>query len=440
MKNGENRREFLQKLGVISLATGAGTALPMTCFGQVSGAVLPYTKDTKLKIFNGRILTPYRNLSQGTIVVTGDKISAVSEGNIEVPGAIEIDAKGKNVSPGFIDLHVHGGGGHSFLDGSVNAFLSIAETHAKHGTTSMYPTALSGDKAELLKNLKLYEQADQQNKAGAQFLGVFLEGPYYSMEQRGAQDPRYIRDPNPEEYKDILSQTSVIKRWDSAPERKGALEFARYLQSQGVVPSMGHTNATYEEVLIAFENGYKIATHLYSGMAGVTRRDSFRFAGGVESAFLIDEMNVEVIADGRHLPASLLKLIYQIKGPEHISLVTDSMRAAGLPDGTESTLGSLENGIKVIVEDQVAKLPDRTSFAGSVATTDRLVRTMRTLADVSLQDAVRMITITPASIMGVADRKGSLVPGKDADIVIFGDDVQIDKTIIKGKVVYSNDQ
>jgi N-acetylglucosamine-6-phosphate deacetylase len=205
------------------------------------------------------------------------------------------------------------------------------------------------------------------------------------------------------------------------------------------VSSYGHTCAVYEDIIAAFENGCTIATHLYSGMAGVTRRDSFRFAGGVESAFLIDEMNVEVIADGRHLPASLLKLIYQRKGAEHIALVTDSMRAAGMPDG-ESILGSREKGLKVIVEDGVAKLPDRSSFAGSVATTDRLVRTMRELADVPLTDAVRMMTMSPANIMGVSDRKGSLVPGKDADILIFDDNIEISKTIINGNIVYDKNQ
>src|SRR5690606_11704868 len=206
--------------------------------------------------------------------------------------------------------------------------------------------------------------------------------------------------------------------------------------SKGVLPSMGHTSAVYEDVLVAYENGYTLATHLYSGMAGVTRRDSFRYAGGVESAFLIDEMSVEVIADGKHLPASLLKLIYQTKGPDRIALVTDSMRAAGMTEG-ESILGSREKGIKVIIYNGVAMLPDKSSFAGSVATTDRLVRTIRELAEVPITDAVRMMTSTPANIMGVSDHKGSLVPGKDADILIFDEDVQIDKTIIKGKIIYN---
>ncbi len=150
---------------------------------------------------------------------------------------------------------------------------------------------------------------------------------------------------------------------------------------------------------------------------------------------MIDEMTVEIIADGSHLPASLLKLIYKIKGADRIALVTDSMRAAGLPEG-ESILGSLENGMKVIVEDGVAKLPDRTAFAGSVATTDRLVRNMLNLTGVSLTEAIKMITLTPAAIMGVSDSKGSIVPGKDADIVIFDKDINVEMTIIQGKVMY----
>ncbi|HLU89304.1 MAG TPA: N-acetylglucosamine-6-phosphate deacetylase [Cyclobacteriaceae bacterium] len=433
----KNRRQFLQKLGLISLATSTGAALPMATFGQLDENTFGFKQGSaNLKIFNGRVITPYRILSQGTVVVKEGKIAEVTDKNIEVPGAIEIDAKGQYITPGFVDLHVHGGGGNSFLDGTVDAFLKVAEAHARHGTTSLYPTAVSGELEELYKNLDVFEQASKDNEFGAQMLGVFLEGPYYSMDNRGAQDPRYIRDPDPKEYMEILSRTSAIKRWDSAPERQGALEFARYIRSKGVLPSMGHTSAVYEDVMVAFENGYTLATHLYSGMAGVTRRDSFRFAGGVESAYLIDEMSVEMIADGKHLPASLLKLIYQTKGADKIAMVTDAMRAAGTSD-TESILGSREKGLEVIIYNGVAMLPDKSSFAGSVATADRLVRTVRELAEVPITDAVRMMTITPANIMGVSDRKGSLVPGKDADILIFDEDIQIDKTIIKGKIIYN---
>jgi N-acetylglucosamine-6-phosphate deacetylase len=389
----------------------------------------------KLKIINGRIITPYRIINGGTVLISGNTITAVSEGNIDVQDATVIDARGKYISPGFIDIHVHGGGGHDFMDGSEDAFLRIAETHVKYGTTAMVPTTLTSEKEGLLKTLDFYAQAHQKNTSGAQFLGMHLEGPYFAMNQRGAQDPRYIRDPDVEEYKEVLAYSDVIKRWSAAPELKGALAFGKYLKSKGVLAALAHTDAIYEEVVEAFENGFTLATHLYSAMSGVTRRNAYRYAGVIESAFLIDAMDVEVIADGIHLPPPLLKLAYKIKGADHIALITDAMRAAGMPEG-ESVLGNKDSGLKVIVEDGVAKLPDRSSFAGSVATADRLVWNMITMAGVPVVEAVRMISKTPATIMGVADRKGALVAGKDADVVIFDDQINIQTTIVNGNVVY----
>jgi N-acetylglucosamine-6-phosphate deacetylase len=390
----------------------------------------------QLKIYNGNIITPYRIITNGTLIVTGDTISAVAQGNIDVENAFEIDAKGQYIAPGFIDIHVHGGGGHDFMDGSETAFLKIAEAHAKYGTTAMLPTTLTSTQEQLLQTLALYESANEKNSNGAQFLGMHLEGPYFAMNQRGAQDPKYIRDPDPAEYNDILSRYSCIKRWSAAPELKGAIEFGRCLQSKGILTALAHTDAVYEEVIVAFENGYTLATHLYSAMSGVTRKNAYRYAGAVESAFLIDEMDVEIIADGIHLPPPLLKLVYKIKGANKTALITDAMRAAGMPEG-ESVLGNIDNGLKVIVEDGVAKLPDRSSFAGSVATADRLVRNMVFKADVPLPDAVKMMTATPARILKVSDKKGTLAAGKDADIVLFNSNIEIEMTIIKGRIVYN---
>jgi N-acetylglucosamine-6-phosphate deacetylase len=321
------------------------------------------------------------------------------------------------------------------MDGSETAFLKIAETHASYGTTAMAPTTLTSEKEGLLDTLALYEQANKKNVNGAQFLGMHLEGPYFSMNQRGAQDPSYIRNPDPKEYMDILARTNAVSRWSAAPELPGAIAFARYLRSKKILAALAHTDAIYEEVIEAFENGYTLATHLYSGMSGVTRKNAFRYAGVIESAYIIDEMDVEIIADGIHLPPPLLKLVYKIKGPDRTVLITDAMRGAGMPEG-ESMLGNLHTGIKVIVEDGVAKLPDRSSFAGSVATADRLVRNMITMAGVPLTDAVRMMTATPARIMGIGDRKGSLIAGKDADIVIFDENIIIRTTIVNGKMIY----
>ena len=390
-----------------------------------------------LKIFNGKVITSCRIIESGTVVVHGSTITAVAEKDIPVADAIEIDAKGNYISPGFIDIHVHGGGGHDFMDGTEAAFLQIAETHARYGTTAMVPTTLTSEKKDLLHTLRIYEQANLNNQLGAQFLGIHLEGPYFALSQRGAQDPRYIRNPDPAEYEEILAASDSIIRWSAAPELEGAITFGRYLRSKGVLAAIAHTDAIYEDVVVAYENGYSLMTHLYSAMSGVTRRNAYRYAGVIESAYIIDDMDVEIIADGVHLPSPLLKLVYKVIGAVRTALITDAMRAAGMPEG-DSVIGNLHTGLKVIVEDGVAKLPDRTSFAGSVATTDRLVRTMIHMADVSLLQAVKMISLTPARIMGVAHKKGSLAKGKDADILIFDENIHIQATIINGEIVYTH--
>ena len=396
-------------------------------------------KSPLIKIYNGQVITPHRIIPNGTVLIAEGIIIAVSAGDIAVADAVEIDAQGQYIAPGFIDIHVHGGGGHDFMDGTQEAFLEIAKTHARHGTTAMLPTTLTSEKEDLLHTLDLYELANRNNSQGAQFLGMHLEGPYFALSQRGAQDPRYIRNPDPEEYKEIIAHSSSIKRWSAAPELPGAIAFGQYLTANGILAAVAHTDAIYEEVLEAFENGYRLATHLYSAMSGVTRRNAFRYAGVIESAYLLDEMDVEIIADGTHLPAPLLKLVYKIKGANRTALITDAMRGAAMPPGP-SILGCKHNGLAVIIEDDVAKLPDRSCFAGSVATADRLIRSMINLADVPLVDAIKMITSTPARIIGVADKKGSLTKGKDADIVIFDAEINVRMTMVKGQVIYSQEK
>lgn len=307
--------------------------------------------------------------------------------------------------------------------------------HAKHGTTALLPTTLTSTYEELLKTFYIYRKANSQNNKGAKFLGLHLEGPYFSYNQRGAQDPKYLRNPEPEEYNKILAESDDIVRWSLAPELPGAFEFGEVLASRNILTSIAHSDAIFEEAVKAFHSGFTHVTHLYSAMSSVTRRNAFRYAGVLEAAYMIDDMTVEIIADGVHLPKSLLQFVYKFKGPDRTALCTDSMRGAGMPDG-ESILGSLEKGQKVIIEDGVAKLPDRTAFAGSVATTDRLVRTMVQLAQVPLVEAVKMITLTPARIMKIDDDKGSIAIGKDADFVIFDDNINVSHTILEGNVIY----
>jgi N-acetylglucosamine-6-phosphate deacetylase len=390
-----------------------------------------------IRIYNGQIITPERIIQNGTLLIKEGRIAEVTDYNLEVPDAVSINAGGKYISPGFIDIHVHGGAGFDFMDNTVEAYLEIARMHARYGTTAMYPTTLTGSTADIIKSLETFDRASPKNLSGAQMMGLHLEGPYFAINQRGAQDPKYIRNPDPKEYEYILSKSGSIKRWSAAPELPGAIQFGKFVTDKGILVSLAHTDAVYEEVIEAFGNGYTLATHMYSAMSGVTRRNAFRYAGVIESVFLIDGMDVEVIADGVHLPAPLLKLIFKIKGPAKIALITDAMRAAGMPPG-ESIIGNLHSGLKVIVEDGVSKLPDRSSFAGSVATADRLVRTMMSMGGVSLADAIRMITKTPAEIMKIADQKGSLSKGKDADVVIFDENISIHSTMVKGKIIFQS--
>jgi len=391
----------------------------------------------KYKITNGHIITENSIISDGTLFIDDGKILGIEKSKIESTEFTEIDARENYVSPGFIDIHVHGGGGFEFMDESEEAFLQTAELHARFGTTSLLATTLTADKAGILRTLDIYNRVHERSHAGATFLGIHLEGPYFSLNQRGAQDPKYIRDPDPKEYLEILERSPHIKRWSIAPEKKGAVELGKILCKKGIIPSMAHTDAVYEEAKLAFENGYSLLTHFYSAMSGVVRKNAMRYAGVIETGYLHDELDVEIIADGVHLPEALLKLIYKIKGPDHVALITDAMRGAAMPNGIYK-LGNVINGMDVKVEGNVAKLIDGSAFAGSTATANRLIKTMINVAEVPLIDAVKMLTATPSRIMKLSDHIGSIRKGMDADLVIFNKDIEINRTISKGSTIFTS--
>lgn len=388
-----------------------------------------------IKIINGTIITGGESFI-GNVVLKNGVIDYVGTEDPQVSDDVRvIDAKGLYVSPGFIDMHTHGAGGADFMDGTVDAYLTAARMHAVHGTTLLYPTTLTSTNEALFASFETYRKAEEMNTDGARFGGMHLEGPYFSPVYAGAQDPRYLRNPRPEEYLEILDRCPALARWSFAPELEGSEEFAAELKKRGIVASIGHTNATFQECDAAYKSGADLMTHFYSCMSTVSRRNAFRYAGTIEYGYIQDGMNLEIIADGIHVPQDLLHLLLKIKGVERLALVTDSMRAAGMPEGP-SILGPLSDGQEVIVEDGVAKLMDKSAFAGSVATADRLVRTMVQIAGCSITDAVRMITENPARIMGISDRKGSLKAGMDADVVIFDENINVRNTIIEGKIVY----
>ena len=343
----------------------------------------------------------------------------------DMPFDRDIDAGGNYVSAGFIDLHCHGGGGADFSDGDREGVIRAAKTHLQHGTTALFPTALSADFAMLEKAIIAIEEAQQSLPM---LVGIHLEGPYFSPSQTGAQNGKALRLPLPEEYHTILANHKIA-RWDYAPELDTDFCFLKALQSAGAVPSAAHTDATCEEMEAAAAQGCRLITHLYSCTSTIRREAGFRIAGVVEAAYLTDEICAELIADGCHLPHSLLRLAYKLKGPDRLVLVTDAMRAAGLEQTGAFDIG----GVPCIVEDGVAKLLDRTAFAGSVATADRLVRTCQA-AGIPLADCVKMITQTPARIMGLS-HKGRIAVGYDADIVIFDADITIKNVFLQGEQV-----
>ncbi|MBQ7059620.1 MAG: N-acetylglucosamine-6-phosphate deacetylase [Firmicutes bacterium] len=392
-------------------------------------------KITDVRLVQERKITPCE------ILIDEDRIEQItapggllSVNENTVPGLVTIDGKGRYVSHGFIDIHTHGGGGSDYMDGTEEAYLTAARMHMMHGTTGLLPTTLAASVEELLDTFRVYETVKDQRE-GARFLGLHLEGPYLSPNQCGAQDPRYVRNPDMDEVRFLCESSPWIKRWTIAPEVPGALDMAEYLRGRGITPSIGHSDATYEEVKEAIRHGFSHVTHLYSACSTIVRRGGYRYPGIIESAYLLDELTVEVIADGHHLPAPLLEMVYRFIGPDRTTAVTDSLRGAGMPDG-DSILGSLQNGQRVIIEGGVCKMPDRKAFAGSVATTDRLVRNMITLAGASLPEAVDMQTRIAARIIGRSSDQGVLLPGRFADLVLFEDSIHVSLTMVGGKILF----
>ncbi len=383
------------------------------------------------KISGGTVICD-RKAEKKDVYYKDGKIIAVTNDNL--PFDVDIDATGKFISGGFVEIHTHGAADCDFLDNTEDAYITIAEAHAKHGAGTIIPTITSAGLKSILESIAVYEAVKNKSHNGANMPGIHLEGPYFSPAQAGAQDPDLIRNFDPEEYMQILSATDNIMRWTGAPEMDGSEAFAKECVKRGILPCIGHSDADSDCVHKAFKDGFTHVTHLYSCTSMVHRKNAFRYAGIVEAAYLNDNMTVEIIADGIHLPADLLKLVYKIKGADNVCLITDSMRGAGMPDG-ESMLGSRIDGLKVVIEDGVAKLPDRSAFAGSVAFSDRLIRNMINMAEIPLADAVYMANQTPARVVGLAD-KGAIKEGYDADIVIFDENINISKNIIGGRLVY----
>lgn len=389
---------------------------------------------TKILLRGGTLVTGDCLLYKDIIISDG-KIEAIIERGEQVSSDYAvIDCDGLYVSAGFVDIHQHGGGGADYMDCDPDTYLDATEMHLRHGATSVMPTLLSADTDATLRAIESYKTAKNDSRIRCNLIGLHVEGPYISPYQAGAQKPEHIRCFDEDEYKRIYEVSEGhIKRWSVAPEVEGAEKFADFAKENGITLSIAHSNADIDTVYRAFDMGFRHVTHLYSCVSTITRRGGFRVPGVLEAAYLIDGINVEIIADGCHLPHSLLSYVAKFKKIETIALVTDAMRGAGQRDG-ESFLGSRDDPLPVIIEDDVAKLTDRSAFAGSVATADRLLRNMLKCG-VPLCDAVRMLTINPLSMMNLDLKKGRLIAGFDADICVFDGDVNVKHVICNGEIV-----
>jgi len=375
-----------------------------------------------LKITNGKVITAEKIVSADVYVEGGVIVAVTSEA---LPFDEVIDAEGNYISPGFIDTHVHGGVLCDFGDEDDESIFKIMNAHFKHGTTTIMPTICSRKLPTLDSRMERIKRVSARD-AVPHVPGVHLEGPYLAVAQSGGIDPECMSAPVKEEYEPFFDKYGdFIAKMTFAPELEGAVELFESMKAHGILPTVGHTDATVEEIEKYHDMGLTMFTHLYSSMSTITRRDGYRILGVIESAYYYGDMYTEVICDGIHLPPKLLEMIYRLRGSDKICLITDAIRGAEVPD---ELLPVLREKYNCVIEDGIGKMPGKNCFAGSVATTDRLIREMRPIS--GLTEAVKMLTKTPAIAHGLKG-KGEIKVGYDADIVIFDEGINVKKIIMK---------
>jgi N-acetylglucosamine-6-phosphate deacetylase len=390
-----------------------------------------------LLINNGTLLQPGAVAGAGRVLIDGGKIAGVGAStSVPIPpGAAVLDAAGGYVVPGFIDVHVHGGGGADFMDATPEAVRTVCRFHASGGTTGLLATTAAAPRDDLLHTLDVVAGVRREGTGGAAILGVHLEGPYFAPTRPGCHLPGEVRRPDPAEYLCLLDRHPGLVRWVTlAPELDGAMDLIAALRIRGAVAAAGHTEADEPRLRQAIAAGLRHATHLYCAMSTIRKDGPRRIPGLVETALAADELTTEVIADGHHLAPALLTIAARAKGPAGLLLVTDAMRGAGMPDGTYPF--GPPNGSLAIVAGGVARTPDNTGYASSTARANELVRNMVERAGCVLVDAVRMASTTPAGALGLGRRKGRLRRGYDADLVVLDRRLDVRATIVGGEIVY----
>ena len=364
-------------------------------------------------------------IEKGSLLIEEGKIKAINPKNLEDENII--DANGKYVSSGFIDVHIHGAGGCDTMDGTGEALNTIAKTIVKHGTTAFTPTTMTVSIDDIKKSMKVIKKLKEEGSEGAQILGAHLEGPFISPKAIGAQNPNHVLAPSIEAYNEMVKDCEdAVVSITLAPEVEGAKELIKYLSEKGIVCSIGHTKATYEEAMESIECGVCHSTHLYNAMTPLNHRSP-----GVVGAIFDSDITTETISDGIHIAYPALRIAYKQKGTDKVLLVTDAMMACSMPDG-EYSLG----GQAVRVENGAARLMNG-ALAGSILTLDKAVRNVYKNSNLPLNEVIKMASYNGAKHCKVDDHKGLIKEGYDADLILFDDEINIEKVFVLGKEVYS---
>ncbi|MFN0195536.1 MAG: N-acetylglucosamine-6-phosphate deacetylase [Planctomycetaceae bacterium] len=390
-------------------------------------------------VFQGQLVLPDR-IMRGAMIVRDGRIVEVLEAGTALPAdAAIVDAGDGYLTPGFVDLHVHGGLGGDFMDGTEEAFRHALTAHVRHGTTRMAITTTVARHDQILATLQLARQFRKQpHPNGSRVLGAHFYGPYFRYEARGAHPGGPIRPPVAHEYLQYLEFADDLVTATIAPEVEGAEEFALACRDRGVRTNVGHSWATFTQMEQAVAWGVRHVDHLFCAMSDKTRLRQFQMypmQGGVlEATLFFDELTTEVIADGKHLDAGLLRLALKIKGPDRLALVTDCSRALDMPDGN-FMIGPLEGGEPFIKRNGVGQMPDGLALASSVEGMDHMLRTFLSMTSRPLWEVIRMASLTPARIAGREQEMGSLERGKLADVVVFDKDLNVRRVFIDGEEI-----
>jgi N-acetylglucosamine-6-phosphate deacetylase len=390
---------------------------------------------------HGTVVLEDRLLPDGQVAVEGGRIASVRPaGSRSESGSAQVtDLEGGYLVPGFVDLHVHGGAGADFMDGTEEAFRTVCRAHLRHGTTALLPTTTVARHEQHLRFLNLCRRFQRECSGGARMLGAHFYGPYFASEARGCHPAGPVRAPTPSEYEEYLNYTDCIVTATVAPELPGAEAFVRACRARGIRSNAGHSYATFAQMEAAVGWGIRHVDHLFCAMsdrARLRQTQTYPMRGGLlEATLFFDELTTEVIADGKHLAPELLRLAYKIKGPDRLALVTDCNRALDCPDG-EYLFGPSDGGEPIIRRDGVGLMPDGRALASGVVGMDHCVRTFHRQTGVGLVETVRMASLTPARIAGHDWEIGNIATGKRADLVWLDRELNVRSVYLAGELTW----